>query len=56
VAAPGSDTLLFVKNGSSYTLQTINAIGRSLPTEVAAQRARDNAVRFTVRTLSTGHR
>ncbi len=51
---PGSDQLLFTKNGGSYAMQAINPIDSTLPDHVAEQRKKDNAVRFAVRSLKIG--
>ena len=51
----GVDTLLFVRDGSSYSLQMINPINGPLPAEVASERRASNEMRYTVRTLAIGH-
>jgi hypothetical protein len=54
-STPGVDTLLFVKDGSSYSLQLINRIDATWPADVAAQARADSDKRYTVRTLAIGH-
>jgi hypothetical protein len=51
---PGSDTLLFVNDGRSYSMQMINPVDPTVPPSVAAQRRLDNELSFTVRSLKVG--
>ena len=51
---PGSDQLLFTKDGASYAMQSINPIDSTLPDDVAEQRKKDNAGRVAVRSLRIG--
>jgi hypothetical protein len=53
-ATPGPDQLLFVKEGLSYSLRSINPIDTTLSDDVAAQRKKDNEFRLAVRTLKIG--
>jgi hypothetical protein len=52
---PGSDQLLFVKNGMSYSWQGINPIDSTLSADAAEQRKKDNEARLDVRTLKIGN-
>jgi hypothetical protein len=52
---PGSDQLLFVKNGQSYFWQGINPILSTLTADQAEQRKKDNDARLDVRTLKIGN-
>ena len=52
---PGSDQLLFVKNGQSYFWQGINPIASTLSAEQAERRKKDNEARLDVRTLKIGN-
>lgn len=51
---PGADTLLFTKDGLSYAMQAINPLDEPMSDAVAAQRKKDNDVRWDVRTLKIG--
>jgi hypothetical protein len=53
-STPGADTLVFLRNGSSYSLQMISRIDATLPADVASRQRADNERRYTVRTLAIG--
>ena len=51
---PGADQLLFVKNGVSYSWQSINPIDSTLSDDQAERRKKDNDARLDLRTLKIG--
>jgi hypothetical protein len=52
---PGSDQLLFVKNGQPYSWQGINPIDSKLSAEQAERRKKDNEARLDAKTLKIGN-
>ena len=51
---PGADTLLFVSDGRSYSLQMINPVDPTVPPSVAERQRLDNEQGFAVRSLKWG--
>src|SRR5437762_8933249 len=54
-STPGVDTLLFVRNGSSYSLQMINPIDAASPADQVVSQREENEKRYAARTLTIGH-
>lgn len=51
---PGSDRMIFTREGISYSLQMTNPIDASVPEDIAAQARKDNEFRIPVRVLKVG--